>query len=366
MKTLKYSSAPPPLKFKGYFRFLMVVSIFTLICASCSKDAIKPQGIAEVDAKYVTYYKLRSFMERFEGKEPTHPALLPRTGYNVSQIIEYVEGTLNLVYADPSLTWETTVRSTDTFSLALQSGYASEQDVEDLFAEARDSASAFFYSITEEDKFPYLFDAVVLFSSSGQVDISVMTMVGKVHKDLTPFGEYDYWDIFQDMATCDPYDEGPNASDVMTDAINDYYQDYACHFFTNESEISSPDPSPYPSITGWGADNPNESAGDWIMDFRTFKTICNSATNECLDFVNNGVYCLAPDEMNFYFGQIISIFDDYSEEIELALITADIELQEKQVGNYFHKQWECNNFWGTINYCDEGNDYPHQIPFCCN
>ena len=305
-------------------------------------------------------------MERFEGKEPTHPALLPRTGYSVSQIVEYVEGTLNLVYADPSLTWASTERSTDTFSLALTGGYADEEDVEDLFEEVRDSASAFYYTISEEDKFPYLFDVVVLFSSNGVVDLSVMTMVGKVHQDLTPFGEFDYWDIFQDMATCDPLDEGPNASDVMTDAINGFNQPYACHFYTNQTEISSITPSPYPTLAGWGADNPNEDAGDWIMDFRTFKTICNSETSECLDFVDNGVYCLSPEEMNYYFGSIISIYDDYSDAIELDLMLTDIELLEQTIGVYLHKKWESNNFWGTLNYCDEGNDYPHVIPFCCN
>gem|GEM_PF-1955969 len=344
----------------------MLALSFTLLCTSCSKDALKQQGIPEIDAKYETYYKLRSFMERFEGKEPTHATLLPRTGYIVSQIVEYVEGTLNLVYANPSITWETTVTSTDTFTLALVSGYADEEDVEDLFAEVRDSASAFFHGITEEDKFPKLFDVVILSSSTSHVTISTLTMVGKVHRDLSPFGAYDYWDIFQGEATCDPLDEGPNASDVMTDAINEYYQPYFCHFYTNETAISSTDPPEgFPDMTGWGADNPNEVAGDRVMDFRTFKTSCDYTTSECLNFVNNGVYCLSPEEMNYYFGEIVAILNAYSTAIELDLMTASIGLQEDLNGVNRIKHWECYNFWGTLNYCDEDNDYPYLIPYCC-
>ena len=358
---------PPPIRKSNFLlRMCLLGTIYSVLAISCHKDDVNPQALADVDARYATYHKLRSFMERTEGKQPTRPSLLPRSGFDVVDVVDYIEGTLNLVYADAALSWEDYERTTDTFSLTMVGGYADEEDVIDIFEQARDSASLFFHNISEPDKFPKLFDVVILLSTTSQVDISVMAMIGVVRKDLTPFGELDFWEIFQDAGTCDENDSGPNASDVMTDAINAYYLPYGCHFYTGQEEISSLDPSPFPSIEGWGEDNPNDVTGDGILDFRTFKTICDHTTSQCLEFADTGAFCLAPDEMNFYFGSILSIYADYSEEIELDHMMADIELLELNIENNQVKTWECNDFWGNLEYCDVGNEYPYLLPFCCN
>ena len=349
---------------------LLISSV--LVMTSCQQDELKPQVIDDINPKYETYYKLRTFYEKVEKLPQTKPGLLPRSPYSVQDVVDYVEGTLNLVYADPSLTWASIERSVDTFSIPLASGYADEEDVEELFENARNTASTFFYGITETDKFPFLFDVVVLVSStSSQLDISVYTRIGKVHRDLSPFDEYDYWDIFPSKNTCDPDDDDDppyaNASKVMSDALNLYFRPYGCYFYTDETVANSQSTELDPPLSeyGWGGDNPMEVSGDWIMDFKTFRTECNKTTSECLALINNGAYCLAPDEMNYYFASIVAIYQAYANAIGLDFMSSDISLYEPPDNTYDRKSWECNDMYGTVNYCDEGSEFPFFLPQCC-
>ena len=365
------NNSPPRLSFKRLLRFFIVGTSFTLLFMSCSKDDFKTPVASDHDPKYNMYYKILSFIETMEGKTPSHPALLPRSGYSPNDVLDYIEGAMNLQYADPGLSWESYDERTDTFSIVLSSGYASYATVESLFENARDSASVHFYSISEPDRFPILFDAVNVHSSSSIMYVSVLSKVGKVHRDPTPFGEEDYWIVFTGDGLCDPADDNfttDDAGKIMSNALNDYFQPYACVFYTRQTQVSSQDENLEPPLTdiGWGQDNPNEAAGDWIIDFRTFYSACETGTSECSDFVDNGIYCLDPDEMNYYFGSILEIYNDFTAETELQHQLTDINLYERTVGPSNLKSWECNNFFAALNYCDEGNDFPLMLPFCCN
>jgi hypothetical protein len=153
----------------------------------------------------------------------------------------------------------------------------------------------------------------------------------------------------------------------MTDALNNYFKPYGCYFYTDLLEASSQDTEldPLLSTYGWGGDNRTEVAGDWIVDFKTFRTVCDQTTSECLDFVYNGIYCLAPEEMNYYFGAIVAIYQAYANAVSLDFMTSDIELYETENGDDVIKTWECNDFYGEMHYCDEGNDFPFFLPQCC-
>ncbi len=360
---------PPRVGITKLVSFILVATAFTLTYVSCNKDEITTQIVVGHDAKYDMYYKILSFIETMEGKVPSHPAILPRTTYSPADILEYIEGALNLQYTDPSLTWEDYEDRTDTFTIALTDGYASQAAVEALYEKVLDTASVHFYSISEPDRFPYLYDAANLAASSTTLMyVSVLSKVGKVHRNPTPFGENDYWSVIPHEGLCDPADDPSpyNASSIMSDVLNDHFKPYGCVFYTNETQVYSQNDQLDPPLIGWRADNPNEVAGDWVMDFRTFYTACEHGTSQCSDFVDNGVYCLAPNEMNYYFTSILGIYNNYTSVTGLVPMLTEINLYETtQLGDDI-KSWECNDVFATRNDCYEGNDFPFALPICCN
>src|SRR6185503_13635903 len=104
---------------------------------------------------------------------------------------------------------------------------------------------------------------------------------------------------------------------------------------------------------------------DFIIDYRTFKSSCPVNSQQCTDFMDeDGVYCIPPDGMNYYFQSIIEIFTSYSLVSGLSVeTTTQINLNTEILDNNV-KHWECNVYFGTINYCDEGNDFPFILPTC--
>ena len=219
--------APPDLRLAVTLKFLFVGFVITLLFSSCKQDEITTQSITEHDAKYNTYYKLKSFIETVEGKQPSQPAVLSRTYYSGFEVRDLVEGSLNLEYADAGITWESTTRTKDTFTIALTGGYASQATADALYLKAVDSASVFFYSITEEDKFPLLYDAEILSSSVSSIQMVITTLIGKVHRTPHPFGGFDDWTVLHKKGHCTTEDDDDaeyDAGIIMTLAINDYYK----------------------------------------------------------------------------------------------------------------------------------------------
>ncbi len=366
---------PPDLGLTKLISILLVASTLSLLFISCNKDEIKTQVVADHDAKYDTYYKFLSFIERMEGKVPDQPFILPRTNYTASDVRDYVEGALNLEYADAGLTWASHESTTDTFTIVLTSGYATQGALDALFAKARDSASVFFYSIAEEDKFPNLYDVDILHESSSSAQFTVTTMVGKVHRVPNPFGEDDSWTVITDKGLCTPDDDNNpqpiyDAGIMEANALNDYYNMYGAVFYTHHTPVSSLDldGQGMPVLVGWGALNPEDpTPGDFIVDYKTFKSSCTQNSQQCADFMDeNGVYCIPPDGMNFYFQSIIGIFTSYSLVSGLSVDpTTQINLVTEIVSNIDVKHWECNAYFGTINYKATGNDFPYALPPCC-
>ncbi len=326
---------------------------------------MKTQTMPGVDAKYATYFKLKSFYEMTEGKQPQYPALVPRSGYSADQAIGFVEGAMNLVYTDPGLTWKDYEHRIDTFELVLNSGVATEQAVEDLFNEVRDTASVFFYSISETDKFPYLYDVINITESSSLLTLSVHSIIGKVHRDPAPFGSTDYWSVFVGGGHCYPMSGGTgNASDRLNEVLNDWYAPYGCYVFTKMTEVlvDEFDLDDY----NWFAENSNDpNPGDFILDYRTFYVECNEGNGDCATLANNGVFCLDPDEMNYYFQSIRSIYDDYSIHTGLSHKMSNIGLTTVN-GNPKTYYWGCNNYFAVKEDCFEEGEYPYVLPFCCN
>ncbi|MBK9982485.1 MAG: hypothetical protein IPP15_08680 [Saprospiraceae bacterium] len=330
---------------------------------------MKTQNVADNDAKYETYYKMLTFIETMEGKQPTHPVFLPRGLYAPSNILEYVEGTMNLQYTDPRLTWDSYDNRTDTFTIALSSGYATLGDVQALVEKVRDTASVHFYSITEQDKFPVLYDAVNVSATSSIMYVSVLSMVGKVHRDPTPFGSTDYWDVFG--GKCSPQSGGGTrkASDLINSALVEYFEPYGCTFFTNETEVY--DLHSY----GWGQLNPHDpTPGDFNIDFRTWAFYCADEIDpedECLPegiqlcsgFDEEDIKCLDPDEMNYYFGSIVDIYNSYTAETDLHHINS-LNYLEFGLCDFLSEFWAAHVFFGTPNAC-ESEIYPIPLPPCC-
>ena len=298
-----------------------------------------------------------------EGKEPIYPVLIPRTGYSISEVIEYVEGGMNLEYTDPSLTWDEYEHTVDTFTIALTSGYASQVNLEALYEKVRDTASVFFYSISESDRFPYLFDVVNLFSTSSTLQISVLCQVGKIHRDPTPFGSTDYWSIFPDGGKCGPYSgSSGNASSKLNSALIDYFSPYGCVFYTDMTYVGL---STLQDYGWWDLNGDDPTPEDNVIDYRTFNTSCEDGSPECDEFFENGIYCLDPDEMNYYFQSIVSIYNDYMNEMELDHRTSGLYF-DTGTGAFNHYFWSADNWFGVRHDCIVGGDFPHVLPFCCN
>ncbi len=269
---------------------------------------------------------------------------------------------MNLEYTDPRLTWAGYENTTDTFEIALTSGHADRVALEALYDEVIDSASAFFYRISESDKFPYLYDVVNLNATSSLLTITVEGIVGKVHRDPAPFGEDDYWSVFFGEGHCAPMSgETDNASDRLNSALNDYFTPYQCIFWTETHNVPTADLEDF----GWGQLNgADPNPGDFIVDYRTFYSICEHGSDDCEEFVENGVYCLNPDEMNYYFQSIIDIYNDYIDDsgtqLRMSLFGLTMLTGSDDV-NY----WAGINKFGTRYDCIEGNDFPYALPFCC-
>ncbi len=332
---------------------------------------MKTQNVEDHAAKYDTYYKLKSFIETGEGKQPSQPAVLSRGNYSASDVRYLVEGALNLEYADAGITWESTTRTKDTFTIAMSGGYASQATVDALYLKAVDSASVFFYRIIEEDKFPLLFDAEIISSSVSSLQMVITTVIGKVHRTLHPFVGFDDWTVLQKKGHCTTEDDDDaeyDAGSIMTMAINNYYNQYGCVFYTNTLEFSTLNPDQDPPLTGWGAINTEDiTPGDFILDYRTFKFFCDHNSEDCDDFfIEFGISCLPPEAMNYYFQSIINIFTSYQIATELSPATmTEINLSIRTEFGIDIKSWECRGFFGTINYCDSGSDFPFSLPPCC-
>jgi hypothetical protein len=337
-----------------------VASSLLLLLVSCSREEIKTPSDANFEAKYETYYRIVTFIEQMQGKELSYPVLTPRSDFSPTETRDYIEGAMNLQYTDPELTWEDYDEATDTFTVLLTSGVATEVTVSALFEEVTDSASVHFYRIAEQDKFPYLYDATIISSGTSSMQLAVTSIVGLIHRDPTPFGELDYWSVFKE-GLCDPNDQSTlSASDLQNDALNDWFTPYGCGVWTSIENIGTDELKPY----GWEADNPTETAGDWIMDFRTFVVECNASTNECSILQDSGAFCLAPVEMNYYFQSIVDIYDDFGYAEDLSLRMSTFGLLSQTNGDYIRHFWSGSNRWGIRSDCIEG-PYPYALPQCC-
>jgi hypothetical protein len=344
-----------------------MASAFTFLISSCQKDEIKS---TPPDPEYGMYYKILSFLEEKDGKPLTHPTLTTRTTYSPGDILDYVEGGRNLQYASNRPTWTTYDVRIDTFTIPLSSGYASQQNLEDLYDKIVDTASVHFYGINETDKFPYLFDAISIAYSTSLMTLSVTSSVGKGYRDLTPFGSTDYWDV--SGGKCGPYSGGTdNAQDVMNDALNNYYLPYGCVFYTNVTYVSSE-----LEELGWSSLNTSDPIpDDFSIDYRTFIVFCDDeeldpedpcysdtrpACSE-LDFAE--IDCLTPSELNYYFGSIRSIYYTYHSNTGLNHISSNIYM-EYGLCSYLLHFWAPSSLFGTQNSC-LSEEYPTYLPPCC-
>lgn len=369
----RFPIAPPKLVFSSRFFSLssFLTGLFLLFIMACQqeKDEIHtlPSGHGE---DYSMYYKILTFLETKEGKPLTHPVLTPRTTYSPGDILDYVEGGMNLQYTDPRPTWASYDVVTDTFTIPLSSGYASQQDLEDLFDEVVDSASAHFYGIAETDKFPFLYDAVSLGYSTSLMTLKVTSSVGKVNKDLTPFTSTDYWNV--GGGKCGPYSGGSDdAQDRMNDALNAFYAPYGCVFYTNVTYISG-ELEEY----GWYDMNQNDpTPGDFSIDYRTFRFFCTDeemdpedpcydpSIPDCDELDIDEILCLDPDELNYYFGSISSMYNSYYFDSGLYPISSDLFLEFGLCSHTFYF-WYPEAFFGTQNSCVSSN-FPTYLPQCC-
>lgn len=300
-----------------------------------------------------------------KGKTQTHPSLMTRSDRDPSEIVDYIEGAMNLEYTDAGLTWKDYEETTDTFEIAMTSGHAIDAAVGALYNEVRHSASAFFYRISEEDKFPYLYDVVSINATSTLFTLSVHQIVGKVHRNPGPFGSTDYWSVIYNEGKCAPESGGTgSASDRISEALNDYFAPYGGHFYTNETQVSTLDmPKPFPD---WGILNPDDpTESDFIIDYRTYKVFCEHNSNQCDDFVNNGIYCLDPDQMNYYFQSIVEIMTSFEIESSLSHEMSRMSLVSATISNIDYKTWECGFIFGTVNFYADGNLFPFALPVCC-
>ena len=361
---MKIFNPPPPPNSCLYrqLRFGLIALSATIIISSCTDDQLNESKGLAYNPKFETYYKLVTFYEKMEGLPQTYSVITPRTDYSDTDVRDYVEGTMNLVYTDPNLTWASYEQTIDTFTLSLSGGYATEQAVEALYDQVVDSASVFFYRISEPDKFPYLYDVEIIGSSSSYVQITVEHVTGKVHRDPTPFGSTDYWSVFEGEGHCGPESGGTeNASDRQNIALTDYFTPYGCVVWSNLSNISVEDLEEF----GWGETNPNDpNPGDFIIDYRTFYVECDDG-GECDDLADNGVFCLDPNEMNYYFQSIKSIYEDYTDDSGLHLRMSTFGLLRDEVGSPNYYYWTGFNRFGTRTDCDEGGSFPYALPQCC-
>ena len=103
------------------------------------------------------------------------------------------------------------------------------------------------------------------------------------------------------------------------------------------------------------------------MDYRTFKFFCAHNSEDCEDFfIEFGISCLPPEAMNYYFQSFVNIFTAYSIATGLSPETmTGISLSIRTEFGVDIKSWECGGFFGTINYCDSGSDFPFILPPCC-
>ena len=372
--------APPPriLGYRSLIKPFIMGCALLLIFSSCEQDDAKTP-IADPASEYAMYYKILTFLEQKEGKPITQPVLTPRTTYSPLDILDYVEGGMNLQYTDSRLSWASYDVRTDTFTVALSSGYASQQAMEDLFDEIEDTASVHFYGISEPDKFPFLYDATNISNSLTLMTLSVTSRVGKVHRDPTPFGSTDYWDV--EGGKCGPYSGGTlEASEVIANALNDYYDPYGCTFYTNVETAYYSDLYSY----GWGQANSSDpTPGDFIVDFRTYLFYCwdyhtwgdpetwgcEEAIGfpDCEDFDVADIRCLEPWEMNYYFESIRSIYADYRNAQPnpyLTHIYSEIHLGS-DLCLAVQEGWDPEVSFGQPNSCDSSN-YPTYLPPCCN
>lgn len=360
LRTSKFFA--PLVASRNTFKFLLMASAFSLLISSCHRDEIKTSEIPYHDSKYDRYYEIVSFVETMEGKTPSNPFIMPRTDYTSSQLVTYVEGAMNLQYADPNLTWKSFENKYINFSVPVSSGIISASDVEALYEKVIDSASVHFYSIAEPDRFPFAYDLSIISQNSTTLLLSLQSQIGNVHRDPTPFGSTDHWSVFPEQGKCDPLSGGTeNASDRMNSALIDYFAPYGCVFYTDVTHVSLSTMQGY----GWWDINLEDIIpSDDILDYRTFNTYCEDGSIECDEHFENGVYCLDPDEMNFYFQSIISMYNDFSEDMDLDHQSSGLYF-DAGTGFYVHYFWNVDNLFGVRNDCIEGGSYPYVLPFCC-
>ena len=374
---MKTFSAPPTNV--SLTRLVLLLLIFGSVILSCRNDDSNALMPDEEDGQYTMYYRILNFIETKDGMPSTSPIISNRTTYSTADILDYIEGAMNLQYTDSRLSWASYDVRTDTFTIPLTAGYASQQDLEDLFIEIEDTASVHFYGISEPDKFPLLYDATNLSSNLSLMTLSVTARVGKVHRDPTPFGSTDYWNVYG--GKCGPYSGGTSqASEVIADALNDYYAPYGCTFFTSVTTAYYQDLKNY----GWDDTNTGDTnPGDFILDYRTYmfhcwdyqswgdpeEWGCEAAIGfpDCSEFDGEDIQCLEPDEMNYYFESIREIYADfrsaqanpYLTHINSVIILDPILCLQTQEG------WNPIVSFGQPNACNSSN-YPTYLPPCCN
>jgi hypothetical protein len=315
-----------------------------------------------------------------DGKTPSHPVLAPRTTYSPDDAVYYLEGGMNLAYTDSGLSWQSYDSRTDTFTLTLHSGYASQQDLDNLFDKIRDTASVHFYSISDPDKFPVVYDVTKISNTSSLLTIRFLSRVGKGHRDPTPFGSTDYWSVYG--GKCSPYSGGSlEASQVIANALNDYYAPYGCTFYTDVITKYNTDLFAY----GWSQVNTNDNnSGDFIQDYKTWKFFCwdygkygdpeeYGCTNaigfpDCAELTDPNIHCLNPDDMNFYFQSIRNIYESFlanQENPYLVHKLSDISLLYTLCLDV-NQTWYPVVSFGVPNECADPGDYPTYLSPCCN
>ena len=378
MKTL---SVPPSNVYLN--RLALLLFIFGSVILSCRKDDSNTMTQEAEDGQYAMYYRILNFIETKNGIPITRPIISNRTTYSTTDILDYIEGAMNLQYTDSRLSWASYDVRTDTFTIPLAAGYASQQDLEDLFSEIEDTASVHFYGISEPDKFPKLYDATNLSSNLSLMTLSVTARVGKVHRDPTPFGPTDYWHAIHD-GKCDNSSNSKTASSKIADALNDYYAPVGCVFFTQITTYNPDDLKNY----GWGDINPNDSvSGDFINDFLTFRFYCYDPnelfdtdcdpTNDMpcgtwdegyLGVTFNDIECLDPDEMNYYFSSIVSIYNNFLNAHYGKMHCGSDFYNSDDLGiscfGFYDYFWWGSIQFGTPNSCIESS-FPTYLPICC-